>query len=463
MSKPIIKALQQVLSMDRVLIDDELKMRYHHIWKMDEPLKAIALVMPKSTEEVSAIMKICDSHNCQVVVHGGLTNLVGSTETQGNEVVVSMEKMNQIEEVDAHSRTMTVQAGTILQNVQNAAAEQSLMFPLNFGAKGSAQIGGALSTNAGGLRVLRYGMTRNLVLGLEVVLADGTIMSSLKKIIKDNSGYDLKQLFIGAEGSLGIITRAVLRLTETPKSRTSAFVAFNTYDKVVTFLKYIDQGLSGTLSAYELIWGDTYATMTSPPALVGPPLVHGYKYYVLIEGQGGNQEKDQDRLQILLEEALETELILDAAIVSNDSEMEWFWKIREDVHVISSQCDHDQHFDVSIPIAQIGAYVDDTIEKLKEIVGVEKIFPFGHVADGNIHFIIGKKEQTPELIQMINDTIYQPLKDLGGSVSAEHGIGLHKKKYLNTSKSDIEIAIMQRIKKALDPKNLLNRGKVFDL
>lgn len=461
--KPIIAQLQDAIGVDKVLSStDQLNQRYNHIWTMHKPLIALGLVLPDCTEDVSKVLKICNDFKQRVVVFGGLTNLVGATETSAEELVISLERMNKIEEIDEQSRTITVQAGVILEQVHIAASDNDLMFPLNYGAKGSAQIGGALSTNAGGLRVLRYGMARNLVLGLEVVLADGTIMTSLKKIIKDNSGYDLKQLFIGAEGTLGVITRAVLKLVESPKSRTSAFVAMDDYQQVVKFLKYIDCGLAGTLSAYELIWGHTYQAMTSAPALVKPPIPHGYKYYVLIEGQGGDQLSDQERIEYLLQTALEQELILDGAMADGSSDMEWFWKIREDVHVLASQCDHDQHFDISLPISHIGDYVDETIELLLSMKEVTRAFSFGHIADGNIHFIVGKIEQSEVIIKKINDVIYRDLKSLGGSVSAEHGIGIHKKAYLNISKSQEEIAIMQLLKKTFDKNKILNYGKVID-
>ena len=251
-----LESFQSILSNDQILYGDALKSRYHHIWHMGQSLEAVAMLLPISTEQVSDIMKICHANNQPVIVFGGLTNLVGSTETKGNEVIISMERINSIETPDLLSRTITAGAGAILENVQHTVAESGLLFPLNYGAKGSAQIGGAISTNAGGLQVIRFGMTRNLVLGLEVVLADGTILSSLKKVIKDNSGYDLKHLFIGSEGTLGIVTKAVLKLVEAPKSRISAFVGVNDYKKVVEFMRFVDQGLAGTLSSYELIAPD---------------------------------------------------------------------------------------------------------------------------------------------------------------------------------------------------------------
>ncbi len=463
MKTAIIAALQQALAPEQVLLDEAVAERSHHIWRMDTPLTAIAVVLPRTTEDVSAILRICHEHDQPIVVHGGMTNMVGSTETQSDELVISMEKMNQMEELDEKSRTITVQAGVILENIQIAAKEQGLLFPLNFGAKGSAQIGGAISTNAGGMRVLKYGMTRNLILGLEVVQADGTIINSLKKIIKDNSGFDLKQLFIGSEGTLGIVTRAVLKLAEVPASRNSAYVAFNEYDKVVAFLKHLDAGLAGTLSCFELLWQNAYRGLTSPPAQVKPPLPYDYQYYVLLETLGSEQEADRKRLEQLLEEALEQELILDATLAHNASDLDWFFKIREDVHTLVSLCRNDQHFDISLPIPSIGKVINNILEKLHTLPLLEKAFAFGHMADGNIHFIIGKTEESAALIKAINDIVYTPLQALDGSISAEHGIGLHKKKYLHLCRTPAEIQLMQLLKKSLDPKGILNRSKVIDL
>ena len=457
----IITILKDNLGNESVLTNEAVKERFHHIWSMDVPLNAKAVVLPKSTEDVSRIMKICHEFNQPVVIHGGLTNLVGSTETNSDEVVISMERMNKIEEVDEKSRTITVQAGVILEQIQNAAKEKNLLFPLNFGAKGSAQAGGFISTNAGGLRVFRYGMTRNLVLGLEVVMADGTFISSMKKIIKDNSAYDLKQLFIGSEGTLGIITKAVLKLVEAPKSRNSAFVGINDYEKVIQFLKYMDAGLAGTLSGFELLWKNTFKIFTSPPASVKAPLPYDFQYYVLLETLGSNQENDLQTIQDLLEKALENELIEDATIAFTESDLKWFWTIREDVNVINLNYKISQHFDVSLPIPLIGNYVDKIEKKAKNIEGVEAFFTFGHVADGNIHFIFAKSNTNQNLTTKINDLVYEPLKEIGGSVSAEHGIVVHKKHYLKFCRNESEIELMRTLKRTMDSKNILNRGKVL--
>ena len=456
-------ALEKKLGAHKVLTGVAVMERYSHIWRMNEPLQAKAVVLPRTTEDVSATMKICHAHQQSVIIHGGLTGLVGSTESTKAEVVISMEKMNAIEEIDSMSRTMTVQSGVILESIQRAAMEKDLLFPLNFGARGSAQIGGAIATNAGGLRVFKYGMTRALVLGLEVVLADGTVISSIKKIIKDNSAYDLKQIFIGSEGTLGIVTRAVLRLVEAPKSRNSAFVACQEYAEVVRFLRYIDQGLGGGLSGFELLLKDTYRVLSSPPAIVKPPIPYDYPYYILLESLGSEPKKDRQHLQGLLEKAIEQGLIEEAIMAHNESDLNWFWTLREDVDVMVSQCDNDQHFDLGMPISSMGSYIESTAQQLKAIPEVNQCYFFGHIADGNLHLVVCKQEQSPQLIHQINEVVYRPVKALGGSVSAEHGIGVDKKRYLKHCRTREEIQLMQSLKQTLDPLNLLNRGRVIDV
>lgn len=456
----MLNELRAKLGSEKVLTDQDVRDRYSHIWTMNQPLQAKAVILPYNTKDVSNALKICHAHQQPVVVHGGLTNLVGGTQTQGHEVVIALEKMNRIEEVDPQSRTITVQSGVILENIHTATAQEDLLFPLSFGAKGSAQIGGVISSNAGGLRVFRYGVTRQLVLGIEAVLADGTIINSLKKIIKDNSAYDLKQLFIGSEGTLGIVTRAVLKLVEAPRSRTSAYVGINDYNQVISFLKFMDKGLAGTLSAFELIWKKTYHKMTTAGE-TAPPLPYDYQYYILVETLGQNQEADQIQVITLLEKALEEGLILDAVPAQTESDLEWFWKIREDVRVISAACTFDQHFDVSLPIPLIGDYAAKTMTRLEAMDGVNHCYTFGHMADGNIHFVVDKIDASDELRIAINQVVYPPLQAMGGSVSAEHGIGEHKKAYLKLSRTAEEIALMKQMKKMMDPLEILNMGKVL--
>ncbi|MBN09745.1 MAG: FAD-binding oxidoreductase [Flavobacteriaceae bacterium] len=459
-NKKLIVELKSILKDNQLLIKDQILNRFSHIWKTDQPLQAIAVTFPETTKEVSDIIKICNKNNQEIIVHGGLTNLVGGTETKKNQLVISLEKMNKIEEVDDKSRTITTQAGVILETLINAAAEKNLLLPLNFGARGSAQIGGAVSSNAGGLRVFRFGMTRQMVLGIEVVLPDGTIISSLKKIIKDNSGYDLKQLFIGSEGTLGIVTKVVLRLQEAPKSRCSAIVGVNSYELVVDLLKFLESELGGNLSGFELIWKSTYNAMTESSELI-KPLSNNYEYYVFIESLGSQPKQDYDLLENRIEESLKRGLIIDAVMANSDKELKQIWQIREDISILASKAKFDQHFDISLPIPKIGEIIDSITKELNKLNEVKTIFPFGHIADGNIHFIIGRDKNTPKLIDLINSIVYAPLKKFKGSLSAEHGIGLDKKAYLYTTRSKEEIKLMEQLKKLFDPKNILNPGRII--
>jgi FAD/FMN-containing dehydrogenase len=461
MNQNFIKSLTQIVGESNILHSGAEKERFTHIWKTDIPLEAKAVIFPSSTEEVSEIMKYCYSIKQEVIVHGGLTNLVGGTETESNQLVISLDKMNLIEEVDPQSKTITAQAGTILENMIEAAKEKNLLLPMSFGAKGSAHIGGVVSTNAGGLRVFRYGMTRQMVLGLEVVLPDGTIISSLKKIIKDNSGYDLKQLFIGSEGTLGIVTKVILRLSEAPTSRSSAIVGIDSYEQVIDLLKYLEKNLAGTLSGFELMWKNTYAAMTGDQSHLTAPISTEYNYYVFVESLGSQPKQDYERLENLIGNSLEMELIQDGVMMQSERELNTIWQIREDVSILAGQANFDQHFDISIPIPLIGELVDQAVKELNKFPFVERIFTFGHVADGNIHFIIGKKENNYKIIEAINEVIYRPLKEVGGSVSAEHGIGIHKKAYLATSRSKEEIDMMKTLKLTFDPLNILNPGRIF--
>ena len=459
----MIAALEAIVGAKNVLANGAEKTRFTHIWKTDIPLEALAVVYPTSTAEVSSILRLCHENNQGVVVHGGVTNLVGATQTEKKHLVIALDKMNAIEEIDEQSRTITLEAGVILENAIDAADEKNLFLPLSFGAKGSAQVGGVISTNAGGLRVFRYGMTRQNVLGLEAVLADGTVISSMKKIIKDNSGYDLKQLFIGAEGTLGIVTKVIFRLQEKPLSRSSAIVGVDKYENVVALLKFMEKGLAGALTGFELMWQRTYRAMTQAPSSYVAPLPDHYPYYVFIESLGSNQQKDQERLTDIIGEALEQGLVGDGVLAQSERELQSIWKIREDVSVLADLAHYDQHFDISLPIPVIGEEVDLIINALEQMAFVEKIFPFGHVADGNIHFIIGKKENSTEIVEAINAVVYANLEKNKGSVSAEHGIGLDKKAYLHTSRSSDEMDLMRLLKKTLDPKGILNPNRIIEI
>ena len=457
----IIKLFIDVLDDKSVLIGESLKSRFYHIWKTDIQLESLCLLLPRTTDEVSSIVKICNDNDQEIIIHGGLTNLVGSTISNKTQVVISLEKMNRVIEVDESAKTITCESGVIIEDIINTVKDKNLLLPLNFGARGSAQIGGAVSTNAGGLRVFKYGMTRNLVMGIEAVLPDGTVISSLKKLMKDNSGYDLKQLFIGSEGTLGIVTKVVLRLYRLPKTRYTSLAVSNNYQDVLNLLKIMEDKISSNLTGFELLWNDTYKQMVSEKTFYNKYLPDNYKYYVFIEYMGGDFENDYNLFESIILECIDKGVIDDAVIGKDDKEQVNIWGIREDVAVLADEKKFDQQFDISIPVPLIGEIIDKISRELKDCEGVKTIFPFGHVADGNIHFIIGKDSDDNELKSKINDIIYDNTQQVNGSISAEHGIGLDKKKYLIKSRSEDEIELMRLLKKSIDPKNILNPGRVI--
>ena len=421
-----------------------------------------ALVRPQTTAEVAQVVKLCQEAGQGIVPYGGLTGLVEATTSDQSEVAISLERMNQIEEIDVESRTMTVQAGVPLQVVQEEADKADLLFPLDIGARGSATIGGNVSTNAGGNRVIRYGMMRDQILGMEVVLADGTVVTSMNKIIKNNTGYDLKHLFVGAEGTLGIVTRIVLRLRPKPKSQQMAFVAVNTFSQVTRVLNLLDGALGGSLSAFEVLWKDYYKLVTSPPAEGRPPLAHDYEYYILVEALGGDSQSDEERFLNVLTQAMEEGTIIDAVVAQNQGERNAMWAIRDDVGQVAQNWPIFA-FDISVPLNNMESYLIALRAELDDRWQDNTCMVFGHLGDGNLHIIVGMGESSAEAKKAVEEVVYRGLPERGGSVSAEHGIGVQKKAYLGMSRNADEIALMQMMKTALDPKGILNPGKIFSL
>ena len=416
------------------------------------------LLRPRSTEEVAAALRLCNDAGQSVVPYGGLTGLVEATTADGSEVAISLERMNAIEEIDIASRTMTVQAGVPLQVVQEAAEAEGLLFPLDIGARGSATIGGNVATNAGGNRVIRFGMMRDQVLGMEVVLADGTVLSSMNKIIKNNTGYDLKQLFIGSEGTLGIVTRLVLKLRPAPTSQNMAFLAASTFDQVTTLLNRLDAGLGGSLSAFEVMWSDYYELVTKPPATGQPPVAHGYGFYILVEALGGDEDADSERFLAVLSEAMEEGIVADGAIAQSQGERDTMWAIRDDVGQVA-QFRPVFAFDISVPLNHMNSYVEEMKGALTEKWPNNQCMVFGHLGDGNLHVVVGVGDKGAK--QAVEAVVYEGLRSRGGSISAEHGVGVQKKAYLSMTRTADEIEIMQRIKASLDPNGILNPGKIF--
>lgn len=445
-----------------VLTHEEASIRIASNWKEPGNLNCLALLLPETTQQVSKMLQICNEFNQPVVPHGGLTNVVGGVVTKADEIALSLERMNSIEEINITNKTVTVQAGVVLQQLQTITAEHGQLFPFDLGAKGTCMIGGNIASNAGGLHALRYGVMRNLVLGLEVVLADGTIISSMNKMIKNNAGYDLKQLFIGSEGTLGIITRAVLKLEDLPKTKNTAFVAVDSFDKANEFLQLSGKHLKNNLTSFELLWQDYYRLMTSPPSLYTPPLPQTYPFYILMESLGQDAEKDKTSFEEFLESCLTDELIIDAAIVQSHQELSWFWGIRENVEHIFSVHNPVFLFDVSLAISDMDAYIKSIRSALQNVWPDVYLYSFGHMGDGNLHLYVSCGDDDKATRHHVEELVYQPLQQIGGSITGEHGIGLEKKSWLHLSRTPEEIALMKTIKKALDPKGILNPGKLID-
>ncbi|MBI3376405.1 MAG: FAD-binding oxidoreductase [Betaproteobacteria bacterium] len=459
MNAALLDDLRTTLGAGAVLVDDEVTSRAAGFMQTDK-LQATVLVRPRTTQQVAAVLRLCHASGQPVVTHGGLTGLVHGADATPADLVLSLERMNAIEEIDPLQRIAVAQAGVTLQSLQEAVAEHDLSFPLDLGARGSATLGGNAATNAGGNRVFRYGMMREMVLGIEAVLADGTVVSSLNRMIKNNAGYDLKQLFIGSEGTLGVVTRLVLRLREKPHSQDVALVALESFAKLAALLKHIDRALGGGLTAFEAMWREFYELMTTPPALSKPPVPHGHAYYVLVESMGAEAERDSARFRAALETAYDAGFVADAAVAGSDRERAALWVVRDDV----MQMNRDGMpfiFDVSLPIFAMEGYVGEVRSALAVRWPEHRCWVFGHLGDGNLHLVIRAGTPDAETRSEVERFVYGPLARIGGSVSAEHGVGLEKKPYLRISRNAEEIELMRTIKRSLDPRNILNPGKIF--
>ena len=454
----LITELQKVLDSSGVLLGDDVTSR-QATWA-GGTCEARAIVRPRNTEEVAAVMRICHAANQPVVPQGGKTSVVGGSLSDINEIVVSLERMVGIEELDEANRTMIVQAGIPLQTVQEAAEAVGLMFAIDFTVRGTATIGGIIATNAGGNRVIRYGMTREQVLGIEAVLADGTVVSSLGKAIKNNAGYDIKQLFIGTEGTLGIITRAVLRLRPLMHSQNTALVAVKNFTNLISLLKSFDRSLGGNLSAFEVMWNNFYRVVSPAPGKSNPPLGWEYPYYVLIEATGAEQEMDAARFERVLAASFNQGMIADAVVAKSRTERDELWAIRENVEVLPS-LEPLFAFDVSLAIGDMEDYIKELCQKLSSRWPDFRYFVMGHLGDGNIHIFISIGSDDPAERQAIEEIVYSSLQSRRGSISAEHGIGRQKRNYLHYCRSKAEIALMSALKRTLDPKGILNPGKVL--
>ena len=464
----LIAALEAVVGPKGLLTDAEAMAPHLRDRRERYQARALAVVKPANTGEVAEVVRCCAAARAPMVPQGGNTGLVGGgiPDNDGRWVVLSLARMNRIREIDPINDTMTVEAGCILQNLQAAAAEADRLFPLSLGAEGSCMIGGNLSTNAGGIQVLRYGNARELTLGLEVVLPDGRVWDGLRALRKDNTGYDLKQLFIGAEGTLGIITAAVLRLYPRPRASATAFIAVPGVAAAVALLGALRAGVGEVVTSFELIprLGLDFA-LRHVPGIVDP-LATRHDWYVLAEiSASTDNAKLDESLEAVLAESLETGLVVDAALASSEAQAQAFWRIREGLVEAQKYEGGSIKHDIAVPISAIADFVARANQAAETLVPGIRPLAFGHIGDGNIHLNLSQPEgaDAQEFLarwEELRRAVYDVVVDLNGSISAEHGIGRLNLAANLRRKSEVEIDLMRKLKRALDPKNLMNPGRV---
>jgi FAD/FMN-containing dehydrogenase len=417
------------------------------------------LLKPGTTEEVAAAVKLCAEAGVAITPQGGNTSLCGAATPQG-EVLITLKRMTAVREIDTDNDSMTVEAGCVLESLQNTAEEANRLFPLSLGSQGSAMIGGLISTNAGGVHVLRYGMTRELVLGLEAVLPDGTIWSGLTGLRKDNTGYDLKQLLIGAEGTLGIITAATLKLYPRPGRMELAFIGMNSVDDAVKFLGMAKQISGGAVTAFEVMPALALEFVLAHVPNTRDPLDAKHPWYVVCEMSFGRTDGARETMEAALEQGFEAGLLQDAAIAENEAQMQDFWRLRESIAEAERSQGLAVKHDVSIPVSKMPAFIEIATQRINEEFPDGTVVAFGHVGDGNVHYNIacldaaardGFMAKAGEMSKRVYDTV----DEFGGSISAEHGIGILKREEL-ASRKPVDVKVMRAIKQALDPKGIMN-------
>jgi FAD/FMN-containing dehydrogenase len=451
----IIDKLKHALGEDAVLTGDAIGARYRSDASLTGRSLPKAVLRPADVDQVAAALRLCHEHKQSVVPQGGMTGLAGGANPSDGDIALSLDRLTGIEEIDPAARTMTVRAGTPLEVAQDAAAAAGFLLPIDLGARGSCQIGGNLSTNAGGIRVIRHGVTRDNVLGLEVVLADGTVLPMLNKMVKNNTGYDLRQLFIGAEGTLGVITCVVLRLKPLPAGRMTALCALGSYDDVVEMLARAQAELAG-LSAYEAMWR-SYFDFTAQAENIRL-FERDHAFAVLIEAEGG--EEANGPFETFLGTLLEEGLIADALIAQSEKERRSFWTVREGL-AMDRLLPSLVNLDVSLPIGDIGRFAQGCDRALSDRFPGSHVSFYGHIGDSNLHIAVSVAEASAHDLHDIDAIVYRHVGDHRGAISAEHGIGTLKRDFLSFSRSPAELAVMRRIKQALDPNGILNPGKVL--
>ena len=431
-------------------------------WTGSSPL----IAFPSSTQQVADIVSVCAKHQVPVVPQGGNTGLVGGAipSKQGDQIVINLSRLNKIREIDAVGSTVTIEAGVILQKLQEKAAEEGFLFPLSMASEGSAEVGGAISTNAGGTAVLRYGNMRDLVVGIEAVLPDGRIYQGLKKLPKDNTGYNLGQQFIGAEGTLGIVTAATLRLFPALRQKVTSVLAVADASAALALLADFRRECGEYLTAFEIISHAALKLVVKHISGSRFPGRDDAPYYLLIElGSSSQTAPLREMFETAAAVAIDEGKVLDAVIAENSSQAAQFWHLREHVPEALRKEGSGLHFDISLPLDRIPAFLETMQPKIKAAAPDVLLAPFGHIGDGNLHYnMCFAAAPDAAAKKKIKTMVYAEVKSLEGSISAEHGIGVERKDELQSFKSSVALDMMKQIKRALDPRNLMNPGKIFD-
>jgi FAD/FMN-containing dehydrogenase len=469
LSEHFIGNIEAIVGAAGIIRDAERMQSYLSDWRNAYHGEAALVVRPASTDEVAAVVRLCHENQIALVPQGGNTGLCGGSipDASGSQVVLSLTRMTRIREVDPANETITVEAGVILQTVQDAAAEAGRLFPLSLGAEGSCTVGGNLATNAGGTAVLRYGNMRDLTLGLEVVLPDGRIWNGLRGLRKDNTGYDLKHLFIGSEGTLGIITAAVLKLYPAVRSVTTAWVALPNAQAAVELIGLI-RGLCGDrLTGFELMSRQSVEFVLSHVAGCSDPFAEPHPWYVLIELSDTQLDAPlNELLELGIGDALERGSVIDAVLASSEAQVAALWRMREGISEAQNHEGPSLKHDISVPVSRIPEFIETTNRHLLEQFPGVRIVAYGHVGDGNLHYNISKPIGAEDAAfkgqqEAIMQTIYDVTVSLHGSISAEHGLGQAKRAAAMRYKDPLELELMRSIKSTFDPRGLMNPGKVI--
>lgn len=465
----LLDRLRAITGAQHVLTDGDLS-SWEQDWRRRVRGNALAVVRPGSTAEVAQVVRACAEAATPIVPQGGNTGLVaGSTpDESGTQVVLSLTRMNAVRAIDADNLTMTVEAGCVLQAVQDAAREKGFLFPLSLAAEGSCTIGGNLATNAGGTQVVRYGNARDLCLGLEVVNAQGDVWNGLAGLRKDNTGYDLRDLFIGSEGTLGVITAATLKLYPLPSATLTAWAAVPSVEDAVRFLGLAHRELGAGLTGFEMMGQFALSLVARHFAQMRVPFSDDSPYCVLVENSDRESELHaRSQFERLLETALEEGCVTDAVVAENLTQAQQLWHIRESIPLAQAEEGLNIKHDISVPISRIPDFCRETDALLQQAIPGVRLVNFGHLGDGNLHYNV----QAPtggdsaaflrDWEQQVNTLVFDSVQRFGGSISAEHGIGSIKVDKLPKHKDPTALAMMQAIKRALDPSNLLNPGRVL--